>query len=272
MVSSPTNASDVNSAAAAWKDWWAGTRNVQLWWTLAWYDTVLRYRRSMLGPLWLTISMGIMLIGMGPLYASLFAVPLKRFFPYLTLGFIFWAFLAGSINDGCGVFINTARYLKAGDFPCSVFVWRSVMKNVIQLAHHIILYVPVAIWVGIGPSAVMLLAVPALSVIVVNIHLVSISLGIISARFRDVPLVISSIVQFMMFLTPVFWIPADLPSRAHFLLFNPFAIMLESVRDPLLGNLPSPSVWVGLLVITGLNLAAASTLYALKFRRIVYWL
>lgn len=66
---------------SAWQDWWAGTRNVELWSTLAWYDIVLRYRRSMLGPLWLTISMGAMLIGMGPLYSTLFNVPINKFFP-----------------------------------------------------------------------------------------------------------------------------------------------------------------------------------------------
>ena len=40
-----------SSAGVAWADWWSGTRTVNLWWTLAWFDTVLRYRRSMLGPL-----------------------------------------------------------------------------------------------------------------------------------------------------------------------------------------------------------------------------
>ena len=32
-------------AEGGWSDWWAGTRRVDLWSTLAWYDIVLRYRR-----------------------------------------------------------------------------------------------------------------------------------------------------------------------------------------------------------------------------------
>ena len=272
MDLSNRDTSNRNPFLAPWNDWWAGTRNVELWWTLAWYDTILRYRRSMLGPLWLTISMGIMLIGMGPLYASLFDVPLKRFFPYLTLGFIVWTFLAASINDGCNVFISAARYLKAGEFSCSVFVWRSVMRNMIQFAHHIILYVPVAYWAGVRPTPAMLLAVPALCVVVLNVHAIAITLGVVSARFRDVPLIVSSIVQFMLFLTPVFWIPADLSARVDFISLNPLAVMLDSVRAPLLGDLPSAATWVGLLSITSLNVAIAIVLYAKKYRRIVYWL
>ena len=55
------------SALDSFRDWWQGTCNVELWSTLAWYDVVLRYRRSVLGPLWITLSMGGLLFGMGPL-------------------------------------------------------------------------------------------------------------------------------------------------------------------------------------------------------------
>lgn len=258
--------------AEAWRDWWAGTRNVDLWWTLAWYDTVLRYRRSMLGPLWLTISMGLLLSGMGPLYSSLFDVPLNRFFPHLTLGIIFWTFFTTTINDGCNVFITAARYLKHGEFPGSVFVWRSLARNLIQMAHHIVLFVPVAIWAGISLSPKMLLFIPGMLVVLVNLHALSISLGILCARFRDVAQIVTSVLQLLMFLTPVFWLPEKLPNRAHFILYNPLAQMLDVLRLPLIGSLPASGTWWFLLYFTLLNLAVAATLYALKRRQIVYWL
>lgn len=150
------NTSDIagfsSAAMDAWHDWWAGTRNVALWLTLAWYDIVLKYRRSMLGPLWLTISMGLMLIGMGPLYSTLFNVPSNKFFPHLTLGIIFWTFFTSTINDGCAVFLAAAPFLKAATFHLSAFVWRSLARNLIQLAHYIVLFVPVELWAGISPT------------------------------------------------------------------------------------------------------------------------
>ena len=75
-----------NLHRSPWTDWWDGTRRTDIWWTLAWFYIVLRYRRSMLGPLWLTLSMGAMIGGMGPLYASIFGTELSKFFPHLTLG------------------------------------------------------------------------------------------------------------------------------------------------------------------------------------------
>jgi lipopolysaccharide transport system permease protein len=255
----------------AWADWWAGTRRVDLWGTLAWYDIVLRYRRSMLGPWWITLSMGALLVGMGPLYAALFSEPLARFYPHLALGIIFWNFFSTSINDGCQVYIAATAYLKQGSVPRSVFVWRSVVRQLLFLLHHLILYLPVAIWAGLRWNPRMLLVLPGLLVVLVNLHALAITLGFLSARFRDVPNIVASSLQMLMFLTPVFWFPDKLPERAKFILYNPLAQLLDVVRLPLLGGLPAPgTVWF-LAYFTALNLVIAAGLYATCRRRVVYW-
>jgi len=258
-------------ADSAWDDWWAGTRRIDLWSTLAWYDIVLRYRRSLLGPWWITLSMGAMLLGMGPLYAALFGVPLARFYPHLALGIIFWNFLSSTLNEGCQVFIAAATYLKHGAVPRSVFVWRSLARHLFFLAHHLVLYLPVAIWAGLNWSPRMLLIVPGLLVVVINLHALSISLGLLSARFRDVPNIVASSLQLLMFLTPVFWFPEKLPERARLILYNPLAHLLDILRLPLLGGQPAPGTVKLLFYFTALNVAVAALLYARLRRQVVYW-
>jgi lipopolysaccharide transport system permease protein len=260
------------SMSDAWADWWKGTRHAELWWTLAWFDIVLRYRRSMLGPLWLTLSMGILLLGMGPLYSTLFHVPLRGFFPHLTLGIIFWTFFTSAINDACGVFVGAAPYLKQQAFPPSIFVWRSIARNFIQLGHHLILYVPVAIWAGVHVSSNTIMFAPGLALVLVNLCAASISLGIICARYRDVSQIVGSSLQLLMFLTPVFWFPESLPDRAHFILYNPFAQLLDIVRLPLMNATIASGTWWFLAYFTALNAGIAFTLYAAKRRELVYWI
>jgi lipopolysaccharide transport system permease protein len=256
---------------SAWADWWAGTRRIDLWSTLAWYDIVLRYRRSLLGPLWITLSMGLLLLGMGPLYAALFGVPLARFYPHLALGIIFWNFLSSTLNEGCQVFITAAPYLKQGNVPRSVFVWRSLARQLFFLAHHVVLYLPVAFWAGLRLSPQMLLIVPGLLVVIINLHALSTTLGLLSARFRDVPNIVASSLQLLMFLTPVFWFPEKLPERSRFILYNPLAQLLDILRLPLLGGYPAPgTVWF-LVYFTSLNVALAAVLYASWRRQVVYW-
>jgi lipopolysaccharide transport system permease protein len=261
-----------STVAGPFADWLAGTRQVDLWGTLAWYDTLLRYRRSLLGPLWITLSMGLLLLGMGPLYAVLFGVPLQRFYPHLALGVIVWHFLVGAVTDGCQVFIAAAPYLKQAAFPLSAFVWRSLARLVIQFAHHLVLYLPVAIWAGVAITPQHLLVVPGLLVLLVNLHAIMTILGIAAARFRDVAPIAGAAMQFLMFLTPVFWMPDSLHGRAKYVLWNPLAQLLDVIRLPLLGAAPAPGTWRFLALFTVLTVAVAAAAYATCRRRVVYWI
>ncbi|MET0542417.1 MAG: ABC transporter permease, partial [Variovorax sp.] len=175
-----------NLHRSAWGDWWEGTRRTDIWWTLAWFDIVLRYRRSMLGPIWLTLSMGAMIGGMGPLYSSLFGTELSKFFPHLALGIIFWGFFSSLVTESCNTFIGSANYLKQGYFPISLFVWRSMARNLIQLGHHIVLYIPVALWAGVSLSSSALLVIPAFLLLLINGQALGLALGLVCTRFRDV--------------------------------------------------------------------------------------
>lgn len=264
--------SNSNLHKSSWADWWEGTKNTEVWWTLAWYDIVLRYRRSMLGPLWLTLSMGVMIIGMGPLYSSLFNISLNKFFPHLALGVIFWGFFSGIVSDSCNVFTSSANYLKQGYFPISLFVWRSVARNTIQLGHHIIIYIPIAIWTNIEPTWSMLLFIPGLMIALINALSLGLLLGLACTRFRDLTQITNSSMQLLMFLTPVFWLPESLPDRGKLVLFNPFAQMLDILRAPLMGTIPKMEVWVGIATWTALNILISATLFSRMRRRVVYWL
>ena len=56
-----------------------GWRQRPLWGYLGWQDIKQRYRRSVLGPLWISISMGVVATAMGILYGTLFNEPLETF-------------------------------------------------------------------------------------------------------------------------------------------------------------------------------------------------
>ena len=64
---------------AAWSDLVRGFLQHELWLQLGWQDIKQRYRRSMLGPLWITIATGVMAATLGLLYSVLFKVPVEKF-------------------------------------------------------------------------------------------------------------------------------------------------------------------------------------------------
>ncbi len=250
-----------------------GARASHLWGRLGWQDIRRHYRRSVLGPFWITISMGALIAVLGTLYGSLLQVDMAVYVPYLTLGWVFWGLVSGFITDGCTAFVSASNIIQQTRLPLSIHVYQGIWRNLITFLHNAIIFVVVAMLFAIWPGWVGLLAIPGLILLCLNGVWVGIVLGIFATRFRDVPPIIASVVRIAFFVTPIIWMPELLPQRAVLpLSFNPFYHALEVVRAPLLGELPSLTSWLAMIGFTVAGAVATLVMYR-RFRwRIAYWL
>jgi ABC-type polysaccharide/polyol phosphate export permease len=90
------------------RDLWQGWRDYrELWLTVGLFDIRKRYRRSLLGPLWITISLGAFILGLSFIYRPLMGGNAESFLPFLAFGFIAWQFISQLVLDGCNVFIHS---------------------------------------------------------------------------------------------------------------------------------------------------------------------
>src|SRR3546814_14557644 len=96
---------------------------------LGWQDVRQRYRRSALGPFWLTISMGVMIATIGVVFGSIFKTPMVEFFPFLSLGLILWTYISTIITEGCAGFIVAEGVIKQLALPLPVHIARVVWRN-----------------------------------------------------------------------------------------------------------------------------------------------
>ena len=248
-----------------------GARASYLWGLLGWQDIRRRYRRSMLGPFWLTISMAVLVGTLGTLYSTLLKVEIAQYVPFLALGFIVWALISGLITDGCSVFISAENIIKQTNLPLSVHVYRMVWRNFLIFCHNAAIFVVVAILFSIWPGWTGLLALPGLVLVCLNGIWVGLLLGIISARFRDVPPIVGSVVRIAFFVTPIIWMPELMPGRALVLDFNPFFHAVVLVRAPLLGQVPGLVSWLAVLGIAFGGWLVTFALLRRYRRRIAYW-
>lgn len=259
--------------AMAFQDLKNSVRRMDLAWSLAWHDVVSRYRGSILGPFWITLSMGLMVAGIGLVYGKLFGITAGEFVPLVGLGIVFFGTISGIVNDGCGTYVAAANMLAQTNLPMFTFVWRTVLRNVINLAHHMLIVVAVLLIYGYWRHIQVTGALLGLLLLLANSAWLSMLVAIGSARFRDIPQVVTSIMQFAIFITPVFW-PADrLTGGRHTVLdLNPFYHMLEAVRAPLMGAHPAPHTY-GILALMALaGWALTFSLFAATRRRIVHYL
>ncbi|WP_407179643.1 ABC transporter permease [Bradyrhizobium sp. STM 3562] len=257
---------------SAWADVIEGVKLWPLWGTLGWNEILQRYRRSILGPFWLTTSMAIMVIALGVVYAELFQQKIDDFIPFFCVGILVWTLISSYLTESGTLFTGSESYIKQISLPFSVYVFRSGWAKLIIFAHNFVIYFGVLVYFRIWPGSVALLAVPGLLLVVLNGAFATLTIGMISARFRDIPQLINSVVQILFFLTPVFWKPASLRGHAYITNYNPFFHLLQIVRAPLLGELPTAANYMAVVVITILNAALALYLFS-RFRgRIAYWI
>lgn len=257
--------------AAAWSDAISGLALWRLWIRLGWNDILQRYRRSLLGPFWLTASMAVMVVSLGFLYSELFGTSVSDLLPFLCTGLLVWNLVASFLTEGGTLFTGSESYIKQIRLPYSVYVYRSGWSKVVIFAHNFIIYFGVLLYFQIWPGATALLAIPGLIIVVLNGALANLYIGIVSARFRDVPQVITSVVQIVFFITPIFWKPELLKGRTYITDFNPFFHLLEIVRAPLLGNIPSANSYFAVLLITLINFVIAGAFFSRFRSRISYW-
>jgi lipopolysaccharide transport system permease protein len=93
-----------------------------------------------------------------------------------------------------------------------------------------------------------------------------------SARFRDVPRIITSLTQIVFLITPILWTPDMLGPRIYLAYGNPFFHLIEIVRRPLLGSVPSIDTVRVALFITALKLIVTVVIFSRYRARIAYWL
>ena len=245
----------------------------QLWWLLGYNDVRQRYRRSRVGQLWITISMGIFVIAIGPVYALLFNTELKEFLPYLTVNIVVWGFISSMINDACTAFIQSDGYIRQERLPKIGFLYRILVRNLLILGHNALLIPLVFIAFGKPVDPVALLAIPGLIIVTVNCLLMALFLATICSRFRDFPQIVSNVVQVAFFLTPIFWQKKQILADYHFVVdFNPFASLLSVVSSPILGKVPTMFEYGMCLVMTLVVGLVAVPFFARYRARIVYWL
>lgn len=249
------------------KDFWL------IWYTLGFQDIQLRYRRSALGPLWLTLSTAVMIYSMGFLYSHLFKLDLNKYFPYLTVGFISWNLILGLIKESSSAYIESINYIQNQEAFYSIYIMRILLRNLIIFFHNFLAFIPIALIFHTGVGFYSLLLFPSLFIICLNGFLWGSVIGILSTKYRDIEQIIGSFMQVIFFITPVMWMPSLLPERAAWIFqWNPFAQFLVLIRNPLMNQ----SIDLHAVLVTFIVTLVGFFVYTKSITRfkhnIVFWL
>jgi lipopolysaccharide transport system permease protein len=284
-ISSPASRPDEHVFITSGRDWATRARltradfakTASLWrlvWTLAVMDIRLRYRGSVLGPFWLTLSTAVMVGSLGFLYSRLFHTDIVTYLPFLSLSLVLWNFMSNLTSEGCTCFTASEGMIRAMRMPLSLHAARVVVRNVLIFGHNIVVIVVVFVIMRTVPGHLSFLIIPAMALWLVDAFAVCLALGVLCTRYRDVPPIMASVMQIAFFVSPILWSPGILAHRMSGIVlvsWNPFYALLDIVRAPLLNTSVTGHIWIVALLYSALMIAGSLAVFMRARARLAYW-
>jgi ABC-type polysaccharide/polyol phosphate export permease len=261
-------------AKSGLRDLMDGLMRVDLWGRLGWLEVKRRYRRTVIGPFWSVISLAVFVATIGSVGVALWNQNPSQYLPYLTAGMLAWLMISNSITEACTLFIAGSNLYRQARLDYSLLVYALIWRNLLVFLHHLLVYTLVVLVLApriISPTIILL--VPGLLLVIINGVWVSLLLGLLCLRFRDVQQMVINLTQTAMLVTPIFW-PIDQVRgtvRVMFAHLNPLYHCIEVVRAPLLGAVPTRGSYIALIAIAIVGWATTHFAFALFRKRIAYW-
>jgi ABC-type polysaccharide/polyol phosphate export permease len=259
---------------SAWQDLAGGLLRWELWGRIGWLDVKRRYRRTMLGPFWSSITLGVYTLSVGIVGAGLWNQNINEYLPYLVSGMIVWTLVSTILIEACTLFIAGHALFRNVSFEYSILAYALVWRNFIIFLHNLVVYVLVALALKPGLlSPMVLVALPGVVLVLLNGVWMALLAGLFCLRFRDVQPIIQTAIQILMLTTPIFWIADRLSGFTYFVFvqINPVYRLIDVVRAPLLGQMPTLNSYLAVLAITVVGWCMTYFMFRSFRRRIAYW-
>ncbi len=238
---------------------------------LAWSDTKARYKKSVIGPFWPTLTNVFGVLGLGLVWGHLLNQDMDTFIPQLTVGLITWQLIAGVLSDGPGTFSRQAGMIRNVDIPYWFFAVRALAKHLINLMHNAVIVVAVMLYYQVPLTENTWLVLPGLLLVVLNLYWLLHGLGLAGARFKDIELLVISVVPMLFFISPVIYRADRLPPGLNVVWLNPFSYMIEAIRTPLLGATPPAQTWLILLAMLVVGGSLTWLYQRTKGKSLAFW-
>jgi ABC-type polysaccharide/polyol phosphate export permease len=232
-----------------------------------------RYARSRLGQFWLTLSTAIMVVALGVVWSTLWKANIRDLMPFFAISLVIWNLITGVLGEASTTFVATGPMFLNQGMSFSTAIYGLIYKHLLIFLHNVPIIVIIMAVFPVPLRSVSLLAVPGLLCLVLSLLWLGYIIAIACVRYRDLTQAVQSSLLIAFLITPVLWTPDQLDANKQFLLaFNPLADLLTVVRQPLLGQVPSLSEWIGAVAFSLGGFLIALPLIGFSRSRLIYWI
>lgn len=251
-----------------WLDCGELWRYRDLLWSLAFRDLRLRYRQTALGVLWVVFQplagAGIFTLVFG--WVAGMKAPQGSYFLFSMAGLLTWNAFQSTLNKASMALIGNASLVSKVYFPRLLLPFSTVLSTLVDFSIGVCAFLALSLCLAAPPGWTSLFILPFWIALTIASGL---GLGLLAAscmtRYRDVQHVLPMALPFLMYVSPVAYAMASVPSGwGHYFKWSPVAWMLEGTRSALTGGGAVPQGWIIYTVVVSALLLATGVL---SFRR-----
>ena len=211
----------------------------QYWLHFGLLNIKIKYRNSIIGPFWNTISLTILILAISFGYASyLVKDNLVNYVYYVSISLITWQLVANCLNESTVLLENKKNLILENDLIDKIFIYEILLTNIIIYLHGLFLIFVIGIIANVQVNIYFLLSLFGFFLILINLIFLMNLIMILSVIFTDIKKIFENLIVIAFFSTPIIWKEELLNSKLNFLLnFNPCYHLLNVFRQPLLNKI-----------------------------------
>jgi len=255
------------------KDFYEGLQAWRLWAYATWLETLLKYRKTLLGVFWLTLPLILVIFLKAFLFGNVLDVDSSRYIPSLAYGMVLWRFIASQVVSNSTAIISNQGLIKQRYFPLSLFVLKNLTKSGFDLLFTFVIITAIVVFYVDVFTWKFLLFFPGLVLVQILLTVSGFAMAMVSCRFPDLQNSLASIMRVLFLLTPIIWLPEMVSgTRELILTYNPAYHVLEVLRDPLIDQPIDPINWIVVAGLCVVSLTICELVYRWMGRRSILWI
>jgi lipopolysaccharide transport system permease protein len=230
-------------------------------------DLKARYRGSVLGFLWTSLNPILLMATYTLIFSVYMRSEMEHYAAFLMTGLLPWLWFSSSLLLGATSVVDGGGLLKKVFFPPQVLPAVTVLTNFANFLLSLPLLVGFLLLFGVRVGWTLVALLPLMVIQLVLTYGLTLIVGAVTVRYRDVAQLLANFLAVWFFLSPVLYPPNLVPPKfAALLTLNLMAPLLMGYQSVLLYNtLP---LWTPLGIVAGVSVGAImlGTLVFNRFR------
>ncbi|WP_331298078.1 ABC transporter permease [Methylobacterium oryzae] len=181
---------------------------------------------------------------------------------------VLWTYFSEAVRRSANGLVAEAELIRKIYFPRLVIPLATVVSPMVDFAIALGVLLALMAWYGAVPDWHLVLAVPTLIVTAMLALGVSLWLGPINVRFRDIKHTLPFVIQIWMYASPIVYASSIVPASVRWIYaLNPMVGLIEAFRFAILGGTPPDAFAVAVSVTAAFALLISGLIFFQRMER-----